>query len=147
MSELTMPHMANNHGNVFGGVILSLVDRVGAVAATRHARQPVVTVAMDRVEFYEPIHLGELITAKASVNFVGRTSMEIGVYVEAENLVTGNRRHTNSCYVTYVAIDKRGKPVPVPKLAPETDAEKERYKRAEGRRAQRLAQRTSRGEG
>ncbi len=141
MSELMMPNMANNHGNVFGGVILSLVDLVGAVAATRHARQPTVTVAMDGVVFYEPIHLGELVTAKASVNFVGRTSMEVGVYVEAENLVTGQRRHTNSCHVTYVAIDERGRPVPVPGLTPETETEKKRYARAEARRARRLAQR------
>ncbi len=141
MSELMMPHMANNHGNVFGGVILSLVDLVGAVAATRHARQPTVTVAMAGVVFHEPIHLGELVTARASVNFVGRTSMEVGVYVEAENLVTGQRRHTNSCHVTYVAIDKRGRPVSVPGLIPETETEKKRYARAEARRARRLVQR------
>ena len=119
LSELMMPHMANNPGNVFGGVILALVDLVGAGAATRHARQATVTVAMGGVVFHDPIHLGELVTAKASVNFVGRTSMEVGVYVEAENLITGQRRHTNSCHVTYVAIDKRGRPVPVPGLCPE----------------------------
>ncbi len=138
MSELMMPHMANNHGNVFGGVILSLVDRVGAVAATRHARQPCVTLSMDRVEFLEPIHLGELVTAKASVNFVGRTSMEVGVRVEAENMITGQRRHTNSCHVTYVAIDDNGRPVPVAKVTPESDAEMRRYERAEARRTRRL---------
>ncbi len=141
MSELMMPHMANNHGNVFGGVILSLVDRVGAVAATRHARLPCVTVCMDRVVFHEPIHLGELVTAKASVNFVGRTSMEVGVRVEAENMITGQRRHTNSCHVTYVAIDRNGRPIPVPAVTPETDAEKHRYERAEARRARRLEER------
>jgi len=145
MSELMMPNMANNHGNVFGGVILSLVDRVGAVAAIRHARQPTVTVAMDGVVFYEPIHLGELVTARASVNFVGRTSMEVGVYVEAENLITGQRRHTNSCHVTYVAIDERGRPVPVAGLIPETEKEQQRYARAEARRARRLAQRAGGG--
>ena len=138
MSELMMPHMANNHGNVFGGVILSLVDRVGAVAAIRHGRQLCVTVSMDRVVFLEPIHLGELVTAKASVNFVGRTSMEVGVRVEAENMVTGQRRHTNSCHVTYVAVDGNGRPVPVPKVTPETDAERRRYERAEARRIRRL---------
>jgi uncharacterized protein (TIGR00369 family) len=141
MSELMMPNMANNHGNVFGGVILSLVDRVGAVAATRHARQPCVTVSMDRVVFLEPIHLGELVIAQASVNFVGRTSMEVGVKVEAENLLTGKRRHTNSCHVTYVAIDARGRPVPVPKVLPETEEEKPRYQRAEARRVRRLEER------
>ena len=138
MSELMMPHMANNHGNVFGGVILSLVDRVGAVAAMRHGRQLCVTVSMDRVVFLEPIHLGELVTAKASVNFVGRTSMEVGVRIEAENMVTGERRHTNGCHVTYVAVDGNGRPVPVPKVTPETDAEMHRYKRAEARRTRRL---------
>src|SRR4051812_48450070 len=110
MSELMMPHMANNMGNVFGGVILALVDRVAAVAAIRHARQPCVTVSVDRVDFHQPIYLGELVTARASVNFTGRTSMEVGVRIEAENLLTGERRHTNSCYVTYVAIDDTGRP-------------------------------------
>ena len=138
MSELMMPNMANNHGNVFGGVILSLVDRIGAVAAIRHARRPCVTVSMDKVEFLEPIHLGELVTAKASVNFVGRTSMEVGVKVEAENLLTGSRRHTNSCHVTYVAIDDRSRPVPVAGLIPETEEEKRRYTRAEERRRRRF---------
>jgi uncharacterized protein (TIGR00369 family) len=138
MSELMMPNMANNHGNVFGGVILSLVDRIGAVAAIRHARRPCVTVSMDRVAFLEPIRLGELVTAKASVNFVGRTSMEVGVKVEAENLLTGNLRHTNSCHVTYVAIDDKGGPVPVAGLIPETEEEKARYQRAEERRRRRL---------
>ena len=105
-----MPNMANNMGNVFGGVILSLVDRVAAVAATRHARRPCVTVSVDQVDFKEPIYLGELVTAQASVNFTGRTSMEVGVRIESENLLTGKRRWTNSCYVTYVAVDERGKP-------------------------------------
>jgi uncharacterized protein (TIGR00369 family) len=141
MSELMMPHMANNLGNVFGGVILSLVDRAASVAATRHARQSCVTVSMDRVVFHEPIHLGELVTAKASVNFVGRTSMEVGVNIEAENLVTGQRRHTNSCYVTFVAIDKEGRPVSVPPVVPDTDEEKRRYENAKVRRARRLEER------
>ena len=141
MSELMMPHMANVLGNVFGGVILSLVDRVGAVAAIRHTRQSCVTVSMDRVVFHEPIHVGELVTAKASVNFVGRSSMEVGVYVEAENLVTGERRHTNSCYITYVAIDGNGKPVAVPKLKPDTEDERRRFEDAKSRRAARLAER------
>jgi uncharacterized protein (TIGR00369 family) len=139
MSELMMPHMANNLGNVFGGVILSLVDRVASVAAMRHAGQPCVTVSMDRVEFLEPIHLGELVTAQASVNYVGRTSLEVGVRIEAENLFSGERRHTNSCYVTFVAIDEHGRPVPVPAVVPETEAEQRRYERAKGRRERRLS--------
>ncbi len=141
MSELMMPHHANNMGNVFGGVILSLVDRVAAVAATRHARRQCVTVSVDRVDFLEPIYLGELVTARASVNYAGRTSMEVGIRIEAENLVTGERRHTNSCYVTYVAIDEHGKPTPVPQVAPETEDERRRYRAAEERRARRLAER------
>lgn len=141
MSELMMPHHANNLGNVFGGVILSLVDRVAAVAATRHARRQCVTVSVDRVDFLQPIYLGELVTAHASVNGVGRTSMEVGVRIEAENLVTGQRRHTNSCYVTYVAIDEQGKPTPVPGLLPETEAERRRFRAAEERRRRRLEER------
>jgi acyl-CoA hydrolase len=138
MSELMMPNMANILGNVFGGVVLSLVDRVAAVAATRHARRPCVTVSVDRVDFHEPIHVGELLTAHASVNYTGRTSMEVGVRIEAENLLTGRRRHTNSCYVTYVAIDDKGRPTPVLPVLPETDAEKRRYAAAEQRRRRRL---------
>ena len=139
MSELMMPNMANNLGHVFGGVILSLVDRVAAVAAIRHARQPCVTVSVDKVDFHEPIYLGELVIARSSVNYVGRTSLEVGVRIEAENLLTGVRRHTNSCYVTFVAIDKAGKPVPVRPLLLETDDDRRRNEKAKARRAQRLA--------
>ena len=143
MSELMMPNMANNLGHVFGGVILSLVDRVAAVAAIRHARQPCVTVSVDRVDFHEPIHLGELVIAQASVNFVGRTSMEVGVRIEAENLLTGQRRHTNSCYVTFVAIDGHGRPSPVPPLVLETEEERRRHAGAAARRRRRLEERQS----
>jgi len=141
MSELMMPHHANNLGNVFGGVILSLVDRVAAVAATRHARRQCVTVSVDRVDFLQPISLGELVTARASVNYAGRTSMEVGVRIEAENLVTGQRRHTNSCYVTYVAIDEHGKPSPVPPVLPETEEERRRFRAGDERRRRRLEER------
>lgn len=147
MSELMMPHMANNLGHVFGGVILSLADRVAAVAAIRHARRPCVTVAIDRVDFHQPIHLGELVTAKASVNYVGHTSMEVGVRIEAENLLTGQRRHTNSCYVTFVAIDEHHRPVPVAPVVPETEIEKHRYAEAEIRRRRRLEERDRGGGG
>jgi uncharacterized protein (TIGR00369 family) len=143
MSELMMPHMANNLGHVFGGVLLSLVDRVAAVAAMRHARRSCVTVSVDRVDFHEPIHLGELVTAHASVNYVGRTSMEVGVRIEAEHLLTGKRRHTNSCYVTFVAIDQAGRPVPVPPLALETAEDRRRHAAAEARRRRRLEERQS----
>ncbi len=145
MTELMMPHMANNLGNVFGGVILSLVDRVAAVAAIRHARQPCVTVSFDRVDFLLPIHLGELVTAMARVNYVGRTSLEVGVKVEAENLISGERRHTNSCYVTFVAIDGAGHPVPVPSVVPETDDDRRRFEAAKTRRTRRLEERRLEG--
>jgi acyl-CoA hydrolase len=110
VSEMMMPHQVNNLGHVFGGELLSMVDRAAAVAAMRHVGSPVVTVSIDRVDFREPIYTGELVTCTARVNFVGRTSMEIGVRVEAENLLTGEKRHTNTCLLTFVAIDSRHKP-------------------------------------
>lgn len=134
MTELMMPHMANVLGNVFGGVILSLVDRVAAVAAIRHAGGPCVTVSVDRVDFREPIHVGELVTATASVNYVGRTSIEVGVHVEAEDIIKGVKRHTNSCLVTFVAIDEEGKPRQVAPVLPETEQERERYEEGRLRR-------------
>jgi acyl-CoA hydrolase len=133
MTELMMPHMANVLGNVFGGVILSLVDRAAAVAAIRHAGGPCVTVSVDQVDFREPIHVGELVTARASVNFVGRTSMEVGVRLEAEHVATGRRRHTNSCYLTFVAIDENERPRPVPPVLPETAEERRRHEEARAR--------------
>jgi len=141
MSELMMPQHANIMGNVFGGVILSLVDRVAAVAAIRHARKPCVTVSVDKVDFKEPIHVGELLTAHARVNYAGRTSMEVGVKIIAENVLSGERRHTNSCYVTYVALDEHGRPTAVPPVVPETPDEKRRYERAAKRRASRVMDR------
>jgi acyl-CoA hydrolase len=141
MSELMMPQHANIMGNVFGGVLLSLVDRVAAVAAIRHARRQCVTVSVDKVNFREPIRVGELVTAMARVNFTGHTSMEIGVKVIAENVLTGERRHTNSCYLTYVALDAEGSPVEVPPVVPETPEEKRRYDRAAQRRAARVMDR------
>lgn len=144
-SEIMMPQHANNLGHVFGGVILSMMDRTSAVAAIRHARNDCVTVSVDRVDFREPIHLGELVIMKASVNFVGRTSMEVGVRIEAENLVTGERRHTNSCYLTFVAIDSSGRPVEVPPLLPETADERRRHAAAKERRRRRLEERNAEG--
>ena len=140
IAEVMMPHMANALGNVHGGVILGMLDRVGAVSAIRHAQRVCVTVSVDRVDFREPIHLGELVTMYASVNYAHRTSIEVGVRVEAENLLTGTRRHTNSCYLTFVAIDDAGLPVPVPPVVPETEEEKRRHAEAEARRARRLAE-------
>lgn len=140
-SELMMPQHANNLGNVFGGVVLSMMDKCAAIAAFRHCRANVVTASIDRVDFREPIHLGDLVVMKASVNFVGRSSMEVGVRVEAEELLTGRRRHTNSCYLTFVAVDSKGRPIEVPSLVPETPDEKRRYAAAQERRRRRLEER------
>jgi acyl-CoA hydrolase len=141
MSELMMPQHANIMGNVFGGVLLSLLDRAAAVAAIRHAGKPCVTVSVDKVDFKEPIHVGELVTAFARVNYAGHTSMEVGVKIIAENVLSGEKRHTNSCYITYVALDEQGVPTEVPKLVPETADEKRRYDRAAKRRASRMMDR------
>jgi acyl-CoA hydrolase len=132
VSELMMPHQVNNLGHVFGGELLSMVDRAAAVAAMRHAGRNTVTVSIDRVDFKEPIYTGELVTCTARVNFVGRTSMEVGVRVEAENLLTGRKRHTNTCLLTFVAIDANHRPSRVPPLEL-VDAEDERRFR-EGKR-------------
>ena len=140
-SELMMPEHANNMGHVFGGVILSMMDKSAAIAAFRHSRASGVTASIDRVDFREPIHPGDLVLMKASVNYAGRTSMEVGVRVEAEELITGRRRHTNSCYLTFVAVDRNGRPIEVPELQPETDDEKRRFDAAIERRRRRLEER------
>ena len=140
-SELMMPHHANNLGHVFGGIMLSMMDKAAAIAAFRHCRMSVVTASIDRVDFREPIHVGDLVVMKSSVNFVGRTSMEVGVRVEAEELLTGRRRHTNSCYLTFVAVDRNGRPVEIPGLISETEEEVRRHQAAEQRRKVRLAER------
>jgi acyl-CoA hydrolase len=134
VSELMMPHQVNNLGHVFGGELLSMVDRAAAVAAMRHAGGPCVTVSIDRVDFKEPIYTGQLVTCTARVNFAGRTSMEIGVDVCAENLLTGERRETNTCLLTFVAIDKDHRPRPVPPLQLEGAEDERRFHDAQRRR-------------
>jgi acyl-CoA hydrolase len=146
-SELMMPQDANNLGHVFGGVVLSMMDKCAAIAAFRHSRLNVVTVSIDRVDFREPIHVGDLVLMKASVNYAGRTSMEIGVRIEAEELLTGSRRHTNSCYLTFVAVDRNGRPIEVPELRPETPDEIRRYDAAIKRRERRLEERQQEAHG
>lgn len=136
-----MPTDENALGHVFGGAILAMMDKAAAVCAIRHSRSTCVTVSVDRVDFREPILVGELVHMKASVNFVGRSSMEIGIRIEAENMLTGVRRHTNSCYMTYVAIDGDGRPIEVPSLLLETDEEKRRFAAAAERRRLRLMER------
>lgn len=137
MTELMMPGHVNNVGNVFGGVILSMVDRAAAVAAMRHSGSHCVTVSIDQVDFREPIYAGELVVCRAEVNFVGRTSMEIGVCVEAENPMTGERRVTNDCLLTFVGIDENGRPIPVRPLELSTDDERDRFEAAKQRRKRR----------
>lgn len=139
VSELMMPQHVNNLGNIFGGVLLSQVDRAAAVAAMRHSGRAVVTVSIDQVDFREPIYAGELLICKARVNYVGRTSMEVGVYVEAENLLAGSRRHTNTCFLNFVAIDKEGRPTPVRPLKLENEEDERRFKEGERRREVRRA--------
>jgi acyl-CoA hydrolase len=146
-SEIMMPQHANNLGHVFGGVMLGMMDKAAAIAAIRHARRPCVTASIDRVDFREPIRVGDLVIMKASVNYVGRTSMEVGVRVEAEDLLTGRRRHTNSCYLTFVAVDREGHPVPVPPLVPETATEVRRHAAARERRRRRLEERNAEDRG
>jgi acyl-CoA hydrolase len=139
VSELMMPHQVNNLGHVFGGEIISMVDRAAAVAAMRHAGRSAVTVSIDRVEFKEPIYTGELVTCTARVNFVGRTSMEVGVRVEAENLLAGEKRHTNTCFLTFVAIDANHRPCRVPPLDLSDADDERRYREGKRRREVREA--------
>lgn len=129
---------ANVAGNVFGGTILRLIDEVASIVAFKHARNNVVTASLDRMDFFSPVYIGDLLRLIASMNYAHRTSMEIGVRVEAENPLTGQVRHTGTCYLTYVALDKNGKATPVPELTPQTEEEKRRWTEAERRRKQRL---------
>ena len=139
ITQLMMPGDVNNLGHVFGGVLLSMIDRAAAVTAMRHARQPCVTVAIDKVDFKEPIYAGEFVTCTARVNFVGRTSMEIGVQVVAEHPITGRRRNTNDCFLTFVAIDENSRPAPVPGLELSTDEDRQRFGDGKRRRENREA--------
>ena len=138
MSRTMLPSDANPYGNVHGGEVMKLIDAVAGAAATRHARARVVTARIDELSFLAPVYVGHLVTAKASVNHVGRTSMEIGVRVEAEDMLTGNVVHVASAYLVFVATDEHGKPVPLPPLIAETEDERRRMTAAETRRSLRL---------
>lgn len=139
LAQLMQPEHANTHGNVHGGWIMKLVDEAGALACMRHAQRRVVTVAVDQMLFREPIRIGDLVTLTAEVSYVGRTSMEAEVHVVAENPVTGECTHTNTAYVVYVALDEQGKPVPVPPLLPENNAQLKRMQQGKQRQVHRLA--------
>ncbi|HYJ79354.1 MAG TPA: acyl-CoA thioesterase [Longimicrobiaceae bacterium] len=141
LAESMMPDQLNHHGNVFGGVILALVDKCGGVVARRHARLPVVTVAIDRVEFREPVFANDFVEAHGRMVYVGRTSMDVLVTVEAEQVESGERRRTNRCILTYVALDRlNGKPAPVPALLLETEEDRRLHAKAALRRERRLAE-------
>lgn len=143
-SELALPNDANGLGNVLGGKVMHLVDLAGAMAAMRHARRPVVTLSVDQLLFLHPVRVGELIVLRSSVNRVFRTSMEVGVRVITEKLMTGERRHTCSAYLTFVALDENQKPTPITPVIPETEEEQRRYRQAGERRQYRLAMRKER---
>jgi acyl-CoA hydrolase len=132
---------ANSAGYVHGGAVLRYADEAAGLAATRHSGARVVTAAMDRTTFNEPVHVGEVVTFRATVNAAWRTSMEVGVRVEAENPRTGSLRHTNTAYVTMVALDDDGKPAEVPAIECTDDVERRREREAQLRRANRLAER------
>lgn len=135
MTVLMTPDMANFSGHVHGGALLKMLDQVAYACASRYAGAYVVTLSVDRVLFRHAIEVGELVSFSASVNYTGRTSMEVGIRVETENIRTGTRNHTNSCYFTMVAVDAAGDPVPVPPLVPGSDAEQRRFAAAAARRA------------
>jgi len=139
IAELALPSDANNWGYLLGGKVMHLVDVCGAIAAMKHARGPVVTASADSINFLHPVHMNQLITLRSSVNRVFRTSMEVGVRVFTEDTITGEVKHTTSAYLTFVAIDEHGRPVPLPPVVPETDEEKRRYDEAAQRREYRLA--------
>jgi acyl-CoA hydrolase len=132
------PSDANPAGNVFGGAIVRYIDEIAAAVAHRHARSNVVIASMDRMDYHHPVKVGDLLTLKASVNYVGNTSMDVGVRVEAENPMTGEVVHAASAYATMVALDKDGKPKRVPRLLLETEDEKRRFAEADARRKKRL---------
>jgi uncharacterized protein (TIGR00369 family) len=138
LTQQMMPADANPLGNVHGGVIMKLIDEAGALAGMRHARRPVVTITMDSVSFLSPVRVGHLLSLRGSVNWVGKTSLEVGVRVEAENPVTGEITHTNSAYAVYVALDDQGKPCSIPPLILENEEDRRRWGEAEERQCIRL---------
>lgn len=141
MTELVLPNDTNRLGNLLGGRLMHWIDIVGAIAASRHSHSVCVTASVDELQFHHPIRQGEVVILQASVNRAFRTSMEVGVRVLKENLLTGERMHTNTAYLTYVALGDDGKPTEVPKIKPTTKEEKRRYAEAAHRRQQRLERR------
>lgn len=141
MTELVLPTHTNALGSVFGGTVMSWIDIAAAICAQRHTRKNVVTAHIDGLKFVAPVYKGWVVNLKASINFTGKTSMEVGVRVDAENPQTGEKFHTASAYLTFVALDSHGKPSLVPGLILETDEQKRRHKAAVQRRDIRLQKR------
>jgi acyl-CoA hydrolase len=139
MTELVLPSHANSLSSVFGGVIMSWIDIAAAISAQRHCRRPVVTASIDALNFVAPAFVGWVINLKASVNFVSRTSMEVGVRADAENPIKGLHHHIASAYLTFVALDDHGKPTSVAPVLPETPEQVRRFQAAQKRRESRLA--------
>jgi uncharacterized protein (TIGR00369 family) len=138
IAQLMQPEHANNLGNVHGGWIMKLVDEAGALACMRHAARRVVTVAIDSMVFRQPIRIGDLVILTAEVTYTGHTSIEAEVQVQAENPITGERTHTNTAYLVYVALDDAGNPTPVPPIQAETDEEKQKLEEGKARQQRRL---------
>lgn len=142
MAEMVLPHHANVHGSVLGGTVMHWIDLAAAVVANRHCRRPVVTAAIDEMSFQAPILVGQLALLRGRITFVDKSSMEIRVDVDSEDLLTGERTHTSTAYVTFVAIDPATRrPIAVPPLTLETDEEREENARAKERRRSRLERR------
>jgi acyl-CoA hydrolase len=139
LAQVMNPADANFQGTIHGGVIMKLIDEAAGVSAYRFCRRRVVTAHIDQIDFHHPVQIGSLVTLKASVNYAGHTSVEIGVRVEAEDLTTGDVTHTNSAYLVFVALDANGRPAAVPELVPETDEEHRRWDEAKARRERRAA--------
>jgi len=142
LAQVMNPQDANPAGNVHGGVIMKLIDTAAGAAAVKHSRSNCVTASIDRLDFHHPVFIGDLVTLKAGVTYTGKSSMEVGVRVESQNLLTGEIRHTVSAYMTFVALDKNGKPTAIPPLILETPEELRRNREAQSRRAMRLREKT-----
>jgi acyl-CoA hydrolase len=138
MTELVLPGHTNAHGTIFGGIVMSWIDIAGAIAAGRYSRSPVVTVSIDYLHFIIPIKLGDAVQIRARISYVGSTSMEVEIDVDAENIISGQIERATRAYLTYVAVDEFGRPKRVPAYKPKTVEEKKQYKEAEKRRERRL---------
>jgi uncharacterized protein (TIGR00369 family) len=137
LATLVEPSQTNPMGNIHGGTIMKLADQAGAAAAIRHAGRICVTASIDRLDFLNPVNVGDLVTLKSSVNYVHRTSMEVGVRIEAENMMTGTVKHVASAYLIFVALDEHCKPVPIAPVIPQSEAEQLRYQQGQLRYKQR----------